>query len=477
MSSFKYKPEKLKYLSSINTLDELHKKKVDDFNSKKLEIPKKKEELRKLNIELQKLERNSLFNVDDIKKKSLIKDQIEKITEDLYELENGINELDYYSRAGDILIEYYNIVNDNDNDDLDDNFQFDENNMENDQCLNKNCDTDLPHNNIITNEKTQISQKLLELNLLSQQKRKIKKPTRKRTKRFEEKPKQNILSFFSTNSEQNNTETDSTINSQVTNSSEQYSDVEQIVSNKATLFDDYMTMIDRSYVSNKIKSNPIRLCLNCNIEKTLIQSEGSYVCQNCGETEHIIVESEIPNHKDATSEKPKYPYKRMNHLIEWLNQFQAKESTEIPENIYNDILQEIKQQRLEMKIKNMPYIKQRIIIKNILKKLRYTQYYEHIPFIISKVTHKPPPILSRDIEDKIKVMFKQIQEPFNRFCPPDRINFLNYSYILNKLFKILKMDEYAECFTLLKSRDKLRQQDEIWKNICKYLNWDFYPSI
>lgn len=125
----------------------------------------------------------------------------------------------------------------------------------------------------------------------------------------------------------------------------------------------------------------------------------------------------------------------------------------------------------------MPYIKLRSVIKNILKKLRYTQYYEHVPYIISKVTHKPPPILSRDVEDKVKIMFKQIQEPFNKFCPPDRINFLNYSYILNKLFRILRMDEYAKCFPLLKSRDKLRQQDAIWKNICQYLKWEFHPSI
>lgn len=145
--------------------------------------------------------------------------------------------------------------------------------------------------------------------------------------------------------------------------------------------------------------------------------------------------------------------------------------------MYNNIIAEIKSQRIEHKIKNIPYIKLRLIIKNILKKLRYTQYYEHVPYIISKITQKPPPILSRDIEDKIKLMFKQIQEPFNKYCPSNRINFLNYSYILNKLFKILKMEEYANCFPLLKSRDKLRQQDVIWKNICNHLKWEFHPSI
>ena len=40
------------------------------------------------------------------------------------------------------------------------------------------------------------------------------------------------------------------------------------------------------------------------------------------------------------------PYKRINHFREWLNQFQAKESTEIPDEIYSSILIEINKMRI-----------------------------------------------------------------------------------------------------------------------------------
>lgn len=314
MSSFKYKPEKLKYLSNISTLDEVHKKQVTEFNSRRMQIPYKKDLLRKLNLELRDVEAKGVFSLEDIKKRSYIKEQIEQITEDLYELENGISELDYYSRTNDILTEYYT--------------------QQDDSCdLSIQILNEIPDEYIDKEkekEKNQISQKLVELNLLSQQKRKIKKPTRKRAKRTEQKPKQNILSFFTGNapsSEVSNKETEISSETETAESVtpstasklcnkpvnyEQYEEVEKLVSNKATLFDEYMMLIDRAYVSSKLKSNPIRMCSKCNIEKTLIQSEGSYVCLKCGETEHIIVESEIPNHKDATSEKPKYPYKRLN---------------------------------------------------------------------------------------------------------------------------------------------------------------------
>ena len=42
---------------------------------------------------------------------------------------------------------------------------------------------------------------------------------------------------------------------------------------------------------------------------------------------------------------------------------------------------------------------------------------------------------------------------------------------------IAELDEYLDCFQLLKSRNKLHQQDVIWKNICQYTKWQFIPSL
>lgn len=116
-------------------------------------------------------------------------------------------------------------------------------------------------------------------------------------------------------------------------------------------------------------------------------------------------------------------------------------------------------------------------IKSILKKLKLNDYYEHIPYIKSQITGKPAPTISRETEEKLKKMFDQIQEPFDRHCPPNRINFLSYSYVLHKLCQLLELDNFIKCFPLLKSRQKLRAQDQIWKGICYDLKWQFYPSV
>ena len=116
-------------------------------------------------------------------------------------------------------------------------------------------------------------------------------------------------------------------------------------------------------------------------------------------------------------------------------------------------------------------------IKTILKKLKLNDYYEHIPFIKSQITNKPAPTINRDTEEKLKKMFDQRQEPFEKHCPKSRINFLSYSYVLHKFCQLLELDEFIKSFPLLKSRQKLRTQDEIWKNICHECKWEFYPSI
>jgi hypothetical protein len=81
------------------------------------------------------------------------------------------------------------------------------------------------------------------------------------------------------------------------------------------------------------------------------------------------------------------------------------------------------------------------------------------------------------LQERLKNMFNEIQSPFDKHCPPDRKNFLSYSYVLYKFCELLSEDQYLIYFPLLKSRDKLASQDSIWRNICKELMWEFIPTV
>ena len=116
-------------------------------------------------------------------------------------------------------------------------------------------------------------------------------------------------------------------------------------------------------------------------------------------------------------------------------------------------------------------------MRQILKRLNLNKYYEHAQHIINKVTGVPPPKVTREVEEKLRDMFRQMQNPFLLYCPKKRKNFLNYSYTLHKCCELLELDDFLPCFPLLKNTQKLREQDMVWKKICNYLNWEFISSI
>ena len=119
----------------------------------------------------------------------------------------------------------------------------------------------------------------------------------------------------------------------------------------------------------------------------------------------IIINSEKVSYKDPPREVSYFAYKRINHFNEWLAQFQAKESTEISDEIYADIYNEITK-NINMDIQKIKP-KQ---VKSILKKLGYNKYYEHIPHIINVLNGKKAPSLSRKEEGQLRTLFKEIQK-------------------------------------------------------------------
>ena len=237
--------------------------------------------------------------------------------------------------------------------------------------------------------------------------------------------------------------------------------------------DNYLSITDPNFVKSFDKKEcQSSMCEKCGIEKTTHLSDGCMICTKCGEISYIVIDSDKPSYKDPPQEISYFAYKRINHFNEWLAQFQAKETTDIPQELYDQILLEIKKERIE----NMGDLKQNKV-REILKKLKQNKYYEHVPHIINKINGLPPPIMSRETEEELRRMFKEIQIPFQKFCPKDRKNFLSYSYVLHKFVQLLDLDEYLDCFILLKSREKLHQQDLIWSQICEYLKWEFIPSV
>lgn len=240
------------------------------------------------------------------------------------------------------------------------------------------------------------------------------------------------------------------------------------------LLEEYLQKVDPAHArtSHEIEFESFGNCPNCETEMTFSANEAIFTCTTCGFQDFVLIDSDKPSYKDPPREVSYYAYKRINHFNEWLAQFQAKETTEIPQEVYDAILVELKKERI-MDFRTLKGSK----VKEILKKLKFNKYYEHIPHIINRLNGQTAPVMSREVEEKLRYMFKEIQPSFQAHCPKGRSNFLSYSYVLYKFCELLELDEYLPCFPLLKNRDKLYVQDKIWQKICADLSWEFIKSI
>jgi hypothetical protein len=213
-------------------------------------------------------------------------------------------------------------------------------------------------------------------------------------------------------------------------------------------------------------------CDHCGSEMIMCMNEATLTCSACGNKDFILIDSDKPSYKDPPRELSYYAYKKINHFNEWLAQFQAKESTEIPATIYDQIMLQLKKER----ISNFGSLK-RTKLREILRHMGETKYYEHIPHIINRLSGQNAPFMSREDEEKLRHMFREIQPAFKKHIPKGRRNFLSYGYILYKFCELLEMDEHLACFPLLKNRDMLYIQDCAWKGICSDMQWQFIRTV
>ena len=276
-----------------------------------------------------------------------------------------------------------------------------------------------------------------------------------------QEPSQNVSavnSFFKIKS--TNPVTDSQASNKYAKLKRNYQQYWHNVSNELNNLHDYIISSD--------------ICEVCKKGEMIPQDEeGILICNNnnCGRFITYIVDSSKPNNKEPPNEVSYTAYIRLNHFKEILSQFQAKETTQIPEEVLDAIRARIKKERIT-DISLINYDKMR----DILRKLGLNKYFEHIQYINSLFGIKPP-VMNEELHETLCVLFIEIQKPWAVHCPANRTNFFNYTYTLYQLCVLLDQTQYLPYIPMMKDREKQLEQDMIWKKVCQDLDWEFFPSV
>ena len=403
----------------LTTLEGFHNDKIRKFKDQKASLPLLKAELAALVAKLQTWSTETLYNDDH-------KECIEKETElkgRIADIEDDKDMMIYYLNVGDILFGHY---------DTQQRIATGDNSIQNESNKIRT-----PANSVLSYFKAAP---------LSQTNISEKKPPKNKSAKSENVKASKIVS-----------------------------DIDGMRRDKA--LEKYLSIVEPSAIKSGIMpgsgiETDYGCCPLCDNEMHFSQNEAMLGCTECGYQDFILIDSEKPSYKDPPREISYFAYKKINHLNEWLAQFQAKETTEIPAEIFEQIQTELRKERIvdTLKLKASK-------LREILKKLKLSKYYEHVAHIMNRLNGVQAPVLSREVEDKLRFMFREIQPSFIKHCPKGRSNFLSYSYVLYKFCQLLELDDFLPCFPLLKSREKLYMQDKIWQCICDDMGWEFIKSI
>jgi len=251
----------------------------------------------------------------------------------------------------------------------------------------------------------------------------------------------------------------------------------KINNSKQETYNNYIRKFNPELKEINVNTFQKKKCKRCESEDFMFDYKTSCdICITCGLTLDTIINGDsIPIYTENVEQVIVFNYERKNHFQECLNQLQAKENTTIPQNIIRDL-------SIEFKKYNITDSKMftNSLVQSYLKKLKYNKYYEHIPTIINEFCGLKAPKLTPELEQQLKIMFDEIQIPFEKYSKvvcPLRKNFLNYNYTFYKMCQLLGKDEFLNYFPLLKNRERLYEHDLIWKGICNDLKWEYIPSI
>ena len=238
-------------------------------------------------------------------------------------------------------------------------------------------------------------------------------------------------------------------------------------------FPDMIRDMARDTFDSTTATNPY-ICSSCG--GTVVEVSNSHcVCEACG-----VVASTGFSLRDPTANlnwedlkqapSRQYSYRRLNHFREYIRQIQGKSRAILPPKLFEELKEEFRKVRRPLNEVTPTRVKAK------LRKINQSRYYEHQESIaaILNPTYKPVDIDAAH-EEKLCLMFVQLEEPFERVkhkVIKSRKNFLSYPFTFFKLNELNGWDDYNRNCLLLKSVQLINRQDKWWKLLMDELGWE-----
>lgn len=254
-----------------------------------------------------------------------------------------------------------------------------------------------------------------------------------------------------------------------------------------TTFSRYMAQVEKVSTQAKPRrkaGSHAYSCDNCGSYDVVDDTATSaLICRACASVSTYLgdTRANLTYEQDCELDHTKaFSYKKISRYNEIISQFQARQNVDIPDELIGQLKAELKKLRLDRSSDITPKK-----IRALLKKLDMQKYYSCTIQICKELGGDIPPTMTPELEDKLRQMFLQTLDPFDKIIKTrkevvkNRQNYLSYPYAIFKLLEILGETAYMKHFSqnLLKSTEKLYVQDRIWRAICAELEWPFTRTV
>ena len=209
-------------------------------------------------------------------------------------------------------------------------------------------------------------------------------------------------------------------------------------------------------------------CMDCKLRKIVDYERSTLVCTKCGLCECYPVYVASYNHTMQPLGR-KCIYKRSDNFKVILNQFFYGGNRVVPDDIMETIRDEIQNETNILYPYEIPLTIP--ILECILKRNELSMYKDSIYFIYFKLSGGSFPHIITKEYNTILSVFNVVSSIYDKYKPNDRKSFLNYSFILKKLWIMLGKVEYAKYIPQLKTHSKQKELERVWELITKDPEW------
>lgn len=212
------------------------------------------------------------------------------------------------------------------------------------------------------------------------------------------------------------------------------------------------------------------ICSYCNVPVMRDTRVQMNICPKCRTWTSYADDTTAAMLYPDESENVPVKYFRGGHFSEQLTKVMGKEQFHVDQATKDKIGKGL----VETGVRDPREITQvEVLVVARAKNLR--SCYDHAVSLASMFSGIPPTQLQSYQMIIVRMCYRALQKPFDEMADSEQQNFFPTKFVMHKICQIFQWRELFPLFPLLRSKEKVRKMDDLWRKHMEKIGWPFVP--